>query len=226
MKAKLDGLSVMVGIPAGRDLPVQTVKSLLGTFNLLQRINLPCQLGMIAGSSVVQWARDEVVDLFLKSDANRLFWIDSDMAWEPEQFMRMVALSTEYEVVCATYPAKIEQPTFYVHRDQKVKLEANEHGLLDIWGVGLGFTVMQRKVLEELAGKAGKVYDEIADREIAEVFRVGAVDENGRRCRRGEDMALFHDIRQLGYKVWLDPEVDLGHIGQKVYRGSIRDALK
>lgn len=225
MKASLDGLSVMVGIPAGRDLPVQTVQSLLGTFGLLQTIGVPCQLGMIAGSSVVQWARDEVVDLFLKSTANRLFWIDSDMAWEPEQFMRLVALSTQYEVICATYPAKIDQPTFYVHREAGDWV-INEHGLADVFGVGLGFTVMQRKVVEELAARAGKLYDEIGDREIAEVFRIGATDERGRRCRRGEDMAFFHDIRQLGYKVWLDPSVDLGHVGQKVYRGSIRDAMK
>ena len=213
MEAKLDGLSVMIGIPAGRDLPAQTVKSLIGTFGLLQTIGVPCQLGMIAGSSVVQWARDEVFDIFVRSDANRLFWIDSDMVWEPQDFMRMVALSTVYPVVCAAYPAKLDLTTFYLHHDKAKPLEADERGLLEVWGVGLGFTVIRREVVEALSAAAPKLYDEIGQREIAEVFRVGGVDENGRRCRRGEDMAFFSDIRSHGFKVMLDPEVSLGHVG-------------
>jgi hypothetical protein len=65
------------------------------------------------------------------------------------------------------------------------------------------------------------VNDQIAKREIPSVFRIDSVDGG----RRGEDMAFFADIRAAGYKVMLDPTVDLGHVGRKVYTGSIRDAL-
>jgi hypothetical protein len=215
----LSGLSVMVGLPAGRDIPALTVKSLLGTFDLCRAVNVPAQLGMVIGSSVVQWARDEVIDLFLRSDANRLFWIDSDMVWEPEHFMRMLALSQRHDVVCATYPAKIDQPTFYVNRDESTVV-TNRYGLMEIWGAGLGFTVITRPVIEQLADKADKIRDEVAGRDIASVFRIDTT--NGKR--RGEDMAFFSDIRELGYTVWLDTEIDLGHIGQKTYTGSIKDA--
>ena len=223
----LDGLSVAVGIPTGRDLPAMTVKSLLGTFSRCQAMGIPCQLSMIANNAVVQWARDEVIDLFLRSDATRLFWIDSDMVWKSEDFMRMLALSQKRDVVCATYPAKLDQPTFYVNRDQGKALVPDDLGLLEIWGVGLGFTVMRREVVEALAEKAPKVLDEISGRQVAEVFRVAsAPNAAGIRARVGEDMAFFSDIRSLGYKVWLDPLVDLGHIGMKQYAGSIRDALQ
>lgn len=217
----LKGLSVMVGIPAGRDLPILTVKSLLATQSLCRDLKVPFQVGMVAGSAVVQWARDEVVDLFLKSDATRLFWIDSDMVWQPEDFMRLLALSQRHEVICATYPAKVDQPTFYVNRDPSLPMDANAFGLLEVWGVGLGFTVTTRRVIEQLAANAPKVFDAVSDREVAAVFRIDAT--NGKR--RGEDMAFFADIRALGNTVWLDPSVDLGHIGPKVYTGSIRDAL-
>ena len=102
----LKGLSVMVGMPAGRDLPGLTVKSLMGTQSLCRDVGVPFQFGMVIGSAVVQWARDEVIDLFLQSNATRLFWIDSDMVWEPEQFMRLLALSQYRDVICAAYPAK------------------------------------------------------------------------------------------------------------------------
>lgn len=216
----LAGLSVMIGIPAGRDLPALTVKSLLGTMELCRTQRVPTQLGMVVGSAVVQWARDEVIDLFLQSDATRLFWIDSDMVWEPEQFMRLLALSQYREVLCAAYPAKRDQPTFYVNYEAG-NLMQGQYGLLDIKGIGLGFTVMHRTVIERLAANAPKVLDDVSGKSIASVFRVDTSD--GRR--QGEDMAFFADIRALGHKVWLDPTVDLGHIGQKTFRGSIRDAL-
>jgi len=221
MDINLDGLSVMVGMPASRDLPALTVKSLLSTFNLCQKMGIPCELGLIANNAVVQWARDEVVDVFLKSNATRLFWIDSDMVWEPEQFMRMLALSQLRSVVCATYPAKVETPTFYVNHIGG-EFAVDELGLMSILGVGLGFTVMQRCVLEELAAKAPKVHDELSNRNVASVFRVGSVGGK----REGEDMAFFRDVRELGHKVWLDPEVDLGHIGHKQYTGRVRDAMQ
>ena len=226
MDIKLDGLSVMVGIPTTRDFHPWTVKSLLATSNMCQRMGIPCQLGMIAGNAVIQWGRDEVVDIFMQSRANRLFWIDSDMVWKPEDFMRMLALSQVRDVVCATYTAKLDRPTFYVNHERDAPFVYDELGLLEIWGVGLGFTVMRREVIEKLVAQAPRIHDEISDREMAEVFRVGGLDENGRRRRQGEDMGFFNDIRALGYKVWLDPQVDLGHIGTKKYEGSVRDALK
>jgi hypothetical protein len=221
----LKGINVMVGMPAGRDLHPLTVKSLMATQALCRDREVPFQMGLVIGSSVVQWARDEVIDVFLKSNATRLFWIDSDMTWEPDQFMRLLALSQYRDVLCGAYPAKMDQPTFYVNWDAAGGLVQREYGLIEIKGIGLGFAVISRKVIEELAAQAPKIFDEIGNREIAEVFRIGATDKNGRRCRNGEDMAFFADIRALGYKVWLDPEISLGHIGQKTYTGSIKDAL-
>jgi hypothetical protein len=218
----LKGLNVMVGIPAGRDLPALTVKSLMSTQALCRDVQVPFQMGMVIGSSVVQWARDEVVDLFLQSDATRLFWIDSDMVWEPQQFMRLLALSQYRDVICAAYPAKQDRPTFYVNWDEG-RLTQGEYGLIEINGVGLGFTVMHRRVVEQLAANADRVFDDVAKREMAAVFRIGKTPE-GRR--QGEDMAFFSDIRALGHKIFLDPTVDLGHHGSKTYTGSIRDALE
>ena len=216
----MDGLSVCIGMPASRDIHPLTVKSLLGTYSLCNQFKIPCQFTLVAGNAIVQWARDEVVDLFLGKEANRLFWIDSDIIWEPEDFMRLLALSQKRDVVSATYPAKKDIPTFYVHREEK-PIETDEYGLIDIYGVGLGFTVMSREVVEKVHNKAPKVYDEISARETAQIFKVGYIEGK----REGEDMAFFREIRELGYKIKLDPSIDLGHIGTKIFRGSIREGL-
>ncbi len=221
----MDGLSVFVGIPAGRDLPILTVKALLRTQALLQERGVPCEIGMVGGCSVVQWARDEVADLFLQSSANRIFWIDSDMVWEPGQFVRLLALSKLHDVVCASYPAKMEQPTYFINHDKSRGLVRGEHGLVEIYGAGLGFTVISRDVMEQLAARANKIYDEVAQKEMASIFRIDTEHRDGRFSRRGEDMAFFSDIRAMGYKVWMDPTIDIGHIGSKTYRGTVKDVI-
>jgi hypothetical protein len=175
-----------------------------------------------ATKQVIQWARDEVLDMFLKSDANRLFWIDSDMVWNVKDFMRLLALSTKRDIVCGAYPAKVEQPTFYVLHDQQEGMTKGKYGLLEIHGIGLGFTVMTRKACEAIAKDAPRVRDALGNKEMAGVFRIDTVGGE----RRGEDMAFFADLRKLGFKVWLDPEVSLGHMGMKKYTGSISNALQ
>ena len=227
VKISLEGLSVMIGVPAGRDIHPFTTRSLMYTQRVLAQVKIPHEPVLVANCSVVQWARDEVADVFLKSGYKRLFWIDSDMTWEPDDFMRLLALSQVYDVVCATYPAKIDSPvTFYVNREPDKDMVANEHGLFEVLGVGLGFTIVSRKAMEAIAARSPVVWDEAAQREIREIFRVQSIMKNGRRTRSGEDMAFFTDLREEGFKVWLDPQVDLGHMGMKKYTGSVRDALQ
>jgi len=218
----LDGLSVCLGIPAGRDIPALTVKSIAGTYNLCHSLGILCDLAIIANNAVIQWARDEVINSFLATKATRLFLIDSDIIWEPEDFVRMLALSQKRDVVCATYPAKLDPTTFYILRDTEEALVSDEYGLFEILGAGLGFCVMTREVVEKLHEKAPKLYDEISGRDVAEIFRVGRTTEGK---RQGEDMGFFEDIRNLGFTIYLDPAVNLGHVGQKIYNGSIMDSL-
>jgi hypothetical protein len=82
--------------------------------------------------------------------------------------------------------------------------------------------------------------DEVSGDFVREVFRCDTVPlnrlgEEG-KCppelvgqpiygRRGEDMAFFADLRDLGYTVWLYPNIQLGHIGTKTYRGDLMAAM-
>lgn len=216
----LDGLSVCIGMPASRAIHPLTVKSLLTTQSACNKMGIDCDFVIVADNAIVEWARDEVVDLFLKTDANRLFLIDSDIIWEAEDFIRMLALSQINKVMCATYTAKIDRPTFFVFTDEQVEID--EHGLMDIKGAGLGFTCVHREVIEKLADNAPRVYDEISDKELASIFKTGRTEEGK---RMGEDMYFFKDIRDLGYDIKLDPTINLGHQGNKVYKGQISDAL-
>lgn len=212
------GLKVMIGMPVGRPLPMRTVAALCATVKTATERGVNLALSMVQGT--LPWARDDVLDEFLKSDCERLFWIDSDMAWTPDDFARMVALSTRVDVLCATYPAKLDgDVTFYVNWEPGQP--AGAYGLLPVNGAGLGFAIMSRRAVEAVAASKPTVLDEATGRRLKSVFRFDTLDGK----RQGEDMAFFADIAAAGYQVWLDPQVRLGHIGEKQWEGAVIDAF-
>ncbi len=215
----LDGLSVMVGIPSGRSPNWNVVASLTATLRNLDRIGIPCEMGVVECGYLPK-CRSEVCNLFLNSNFNRLFWIDDDMTWTPEQFIRILAQTQLYDIVGCTYPAKIEPHTYFL--DMEREYQFNEHGLLAVKGMGLGFTCCRREPLEELAATKPEVHDQISDTRYREVFRTDIFEGTFRT----EDMAFFADLRDLGYKIMLDPTVDLEHHGTKRYKANFLDTLK
>lgn len=217
----LEGMSVTIGMPVDNPIPHRTVISLCHTVARLVSMNIPFSLSMHV-SGVVTIGRDAVLDDFLKTGLQKLFWIDSDMVWTPDDFIRLLAMSAKVDVVGCTYPAKVSGPlTFYANFDEDRR--TGPFGLQEVKGMGLGFTVVDRKVCEELAAKAPRVIDQInGGEEMASVFRVDIVDGK----RRTEDMAFFSDIRDLGYTVWIDPYTALGHIGDHQWFGSMSQAFE
>lgn len=218
----LADVSVMYGIPAGHKPPWETALSLAATAAHCERLGVPLVPGVVKGCSIITSARDRVLDEFLQSDCNRLFWIDADIEWTTPHFLRLVALSQVVDVVGATYPAKLEPPTFFVNHGDLSNLKLGEYGLVEVEGMGLGFTIMRREVVESLVRTKPRYLDELSGRTLAAVFRTDTHEGKF----RGEDMALFADVRALGYKVWLDPAVQLWHHGEKRYAGKFLDAFE
>lgn len=214
----LAGVSVFIGIPAYGPFPVHTVVALANTLLVCGKAGVDAVIG-IEQRGIVTVARDQVLDSFLSSGKQKLFWIDSDVVWEPESFLRLLALSVTRDVVCAAYPSKKDgELEFQVSGTGKPETP-DPYGLFEVAGLGLGFAIMDRAVCEAVAHAAPRVLDDVSGRELASVFRIDAVD--GRR--RGEDIAFFSDIKALGYKVWLDPTILLGHVGSKCWTGRLLD---
>ncbi len=230
-------LSVCIGMPASRDLSVPTALSLARTAHACALRGIPFDMQVVAGSSIITSARSTVAHRFLQGKSSRLFWIDSDMEWDAQDFLRLLALSSKMDVVCAAYPMKRDDRTTYVIRHPEIPVvqktpkgqslplqqgyALNEYGCVKIDGTGLGFTVMTRKVVEAVAATKERVLIEGSGETVARLFRLDVVDGK----ERGEDIAFFEDIKAAGFDIWLDPRVDLGHVGQKIFRGDVVKAL-
>lgn len=222
LEIDVSGVHVMIGMPCIQDMPWQTVGSLIETCIELKGRSIPFDVKIVGGCSVIEQARTHVVKEFLESKADRLFMVDADIVWEPKDFLRLLALSVKMEVIGAIYPTKRDQTTFLMSWDEEKPLATNEFGCLPINGMGLGFTVFAREVIEKLADRAPKLMFPGSDKPLAHVFRCDANDG----AFRGEDMAFFSDARSIGYQPYLEPKISLGHVGRKVYTGSIMNAMQ
>ena len=224
---KLDDVSVCIGFPCGQTIPAKTARCLAATVRALASRGIAVDTSMIIGSSVVTVARNACANAFLKGNMQRLFWIDSDIEWDVNDFLKMLALSSRHDVICAAYPIKSDAGQLVIRHPDLENFEINPLGLVKINGTGLGFTIVSRAAMEKVAATKQKVWDELHGEEMADIFRLDTrLDPaTGRRNVRGEDIAFFADLEELGYDVWLDPTVRLGHIGLKSYSADVVEAL-
>lgn len=219
MQVQLAGMHVMVGIPLYGAPTTKTTLSLLRAQAFC--IHNGIRFDYSTATGFVTVARDMILQKFLQSDAQKLFWIDGDMVWGEKEFARMLAMSTQGDCICAAYPLKNDKPynQYPILADERV--EATKIGLLEIHGAGLGFSVWSREVCQALSDSKPVIYDGMADENRPSVFCVAARDGK----MRTEDINAFEDIRTLGFKVWLDPTIELGHVGSKEWRGTALEAL-
>jgi hypothetical protein len=153
------------------------------------------------------------VNAFLKnSKCQKLFFIDDDIIFTYEQFERLLCWSTKFPIVCGTYPVR-QFPTKYFVKYNQDKPEVNEYGLLRIQGCGLGFTIIDRSVFENMEAPLYVSYGE----EMKAYFDIKF--ENGQLA--GEDMLFFGTQKE----VWLDPLVDVKHFGNHLYEGDFAGHL-
>lgn len=220
MQFDMASIRVMLAMPTHRPLHPRTVIALLETQALCLQQGVPLEVSMQAGSSLVHHARSKCAALFLQEEFNRLFFVDSDIVWTGDDFFRLLAFSTKLDCVSAIYPAKQDEPLFFLRGVGKVT--ENELGCIPVDGLGLGFTVVTRRVIERLARLAPKRRFQGIEEPIASIFRC---DSDGDE-ERGEDMAFFADVKAAGFQPWLDPHVTLGHVGAKVFRASVLDHLE
>lgn len=219
----LSKLSLFIGVPTNRPIDPRVVMALWDTQSLLMRRGINVTLCLDAGCSRVERARNNVAWAFLASDYNRLLWLDDDQEFAPEQVVRLLCFSTELGIVGTIYPQKRDPIELRFSAKQKKFMPVEKWGLIRVDGMGLGFTMVAREVMQANADIAPLVkFDGIAGR-MPMIFRprLSAEMEDV-----GEDIGFFADCRELGYDVWVDPAMKIGHIGTKVYEGTIAEVAR
>lgn len=168
---------------------------------------------------------------FLESNCDIWFNIDADILFQKKDIDRI--LSHDLPLVYGIYPKKQDDtpPCIACLSDEGATPNAN--GLLEVRRAGRGFMCVHRALLEAMKEENGGpclLYDNHGRKEW-DFFKSGLIEgeystNDGKREWISEDWMFCDNARRLGYKVYADSKIVLGHEGSKVYHFSAEQTQK
>lgn len=151
------------------------------------------------------FARNEIVEDFLKTEADILWFLDSDIVPPPHLFDLITKHGEHWELAGAPYPVfmtpsgyKSPQVVMCVYTADETGLHASKvpfEGQRFVDGLATGCLFIKREVFKQLA----KPYFE---------FKFDAVN---RSMTEGEDLGFCKKVNELGYKFFTDFSMVCGH---------------
>ena len=197
----------LIGIPAMDMMQTVTCRSLVG-LAVPPGTNYSFAIG-----SLVDDARNKIVDDALKTGAERILFIDSDMAFNPDLLTRLqVTMSvTGADVVCGIMTTRKPplQPVIYksldweVTEDGYVKVnkvtydDYPENSVFEVAACGFGATLVTVDICKKVMGIYGAPFTRLPG--------------------LGEDLSFCVNVHKAGGKVFCDSRVKVGHIGLTIY---------
>ena len=170
---------------------------------------------------IISYARNFLVMRFLASDFTDMIFIDSDIGFPMGTLCKLAEY--DVDVVACSYPYRTEPINYPVRYLDKPELWANEQGLIEVAGLPTGCFAIKRHVLERLI----ELHPELMYRDRTGEKAYSLFDFKVRDgVFYGEDYTFCNYVRDAGFKIFMDPMVEMTHTGTKVYRGNIGKWLK
>jgi len=205
-------VNVLIATP-GRMMEAEYVKSLVATMGYLNREGIS-YLYLNEYSSQVNAAREATAmgSKFLNAFAteplggeatyDKMIWIDSDISWSPEDFMKLY--NSKFDIVSGLYFNEEGVPLFTFKENDiyfdHSKLKHKEYPF-EVFGVGFGFVAMKSGIFESIPRPWFETeFQRITNDEGKEMF-----------IPWGEDYSWCIKAQNQGYKIYLDPSIRVGH---------------
>jgi len=176
---------------------MEYASSLLATGVHLAGAGYGCYHSVAPGNPFLDLARNQLVEEFLKSDADDLLFIDADVGWDAKVVTRI--LSYDQEVVGGLVPKRDQKNDSSYHQNAITGVMSKE-GLFQSLELPTAFMRIRRCAFERLK----KPY-----------FRIGASKEDF-----GEDIYFCRRWCETGQFVWIDSDISFSHRGGRAWRGN------
>lgn len=210
-------MKIVLAIPAYNDLHPHCVTSLLGLQEVLIKAGIDYDIQFIGGLCYVSQARALLVNVFLNGNGTDLFFIDSDIAFSPEAAIKLIMCSED--IVGGTYLKKSGNNDDYavlIKTTPEGYPVVGRNGLIEAEGLPTGFLKIKRHVFEKMQEAYPELKFKHKEQEVYDFFNTGVENERW----YGDDFAFCKRWKKIGGQMWLMPDLDLKHIGQKVYEGN------
>ena len=197
-------------------LEEEYVRSLWRTQSYAEQYGLNFHPIFLSGCSMVQRARNLLFAKAYYANFDAFLFIDSDIQWNPLDAIKFCL--SEEKVLCGAYRSKTKLPDYQLNIRKALK----DQDLVEIDGTGFGFVKIEKEVVNDLWNLDEECYKEEDNLLVKNIFEV--VVDDGELY--GEDIIAFKKIQGLGYKIILDKDVKINHIGRYNYRGDVKEYLK
>lgn len=179
------------------------------------------------GVSLVTFARNNCVAEFLKSDCDKLLFIDADIGFTPEAVHRL--LRFDDDVVLCPYPVKElrnegTETTFVIRLKDKENIRIDKEGFTEITAGPAGFMMIDRKVFEKMdeAYPEKKTFQMVRDKKVEEFwYTFFETDTDPVMGYLGEDLAFCNLWTKIGGRIYADTQTALIHYGGIPFHDSL-----
>lgn len=181
------------------------------------------------GDCFVSKVRNKMATDFLNQfpDTENFFFIDDDIGWPAHKVLEF--LNRPEDIVCGIYPKKSEELDFPVEMAfTPAGTLVENNGLYEAWIVPTGFMRIKRHVLEAVGKESGFMKDmDLVDgvgviKEYLNIFECGPAKTDG-NLFWGEDYTFCKKWRAMGGTIWVDPNIEFTHRGNKKWKNNMFD---
>lgn len=216
---RLDGRKLFIAIPAyDGKLNIQSAFELPQLAMASVKYRFQIHLAHLSGCSIITRARNSLVNQFIESDATEMLFIDADVNFKTADVLRIMALGGDKDVVCGSYPRRAKDQMFFtdIYYNEHGGIEITD-GLLRVDRVGTGFMFIRRHVIEKLmqSHPEWKYHVEVEKKDHYSLFDFKSTPTG----YMGEDYLFCDRVREEGFKIYIDPDINLGHFGQTEFTG-------
>ena len=221
--------------------------SLLSLQAVLGKAGHEAMVSVLVNESLITRGRNALVNQFMKTDADYLFFIDSDIQFYGDQVLPMI--DADKDIICGIYPKKEinwqqvakgvengEDPNNLKHYTGSWVLNLADYAgsvtvpvgePLEIWAGGTGFMLIKRKVFEQLKDITPSYINDVVDlahadapRESITQYFTESIEPETERLL-SEDYHFCRQWRLQGGKIYAAPWVQLSHHGTYAFDGRL-----
>ena len=193
-------MKILIVVPCMDHVPTPFCQSLA----LIQKIG-DCTLMMQSGS-LVYASRDTLATLAVTKEFDYVLWLDSDMVFKPDTLIRMMDTLQKNDLDILTGLCFRRVPPYTPTLFDKLEMDGKNcihtefdeipEELFEVGGCGFAAVLMKTDVFLDVSAKFGAMFTPIG--------------------QNGEDASFCMRARECGYKIFCDPKIVIGHVGNIV----------
>lgn len=170
-----------------------------------------CFISFIIGSLIYE-SRNNFCKQALKTKADYVLWLDSDMVFESDVMERMHRhMEDGKDIVSGLYFRRRAPFTPVLYKELGGNGSYVEYpdypkdSVFEIGGCGFGCVMLKREVIEAVAFDSGNWFEPCDG--------------------YGEDLSFCVRAKRAGFKIWCDSTIKCGHVGQLIINEDIYESM-